>query len=130
MGYEKIFSFNAGSKLFFEPRLYPIFDKEIPEYEKRMRDYYFTCPYQSSDTTVYKFPEGYTLETMPKNKSVVKPFAQYTCTYTWDANTHTLSAVALLQIKERVIKAADYPALYDFNKQVLADMNEKIVMKK
>ncbi len=130
MDYEKIYSFNAGSKLFFEPRLYPIFDEEIPEYEKRMRDYYFTCPYQSFDTTVYKFPEGYILETMPKNKSVAKPFAQYTCTYTWDANTHTLSAVALLQIKERVIKAADYPALYDFNKLVLADMNEKIVMKK
>jgi hypothetical protein len=130
MEYEKIFSFNAGSKLFFEPRLYSIFDEEIPEYEKRIRDYYFTCPYQSFDTTVYKFPEGYTMEMMPKNKSVVKPFAQYTCTYTWDANTHTLNTVASLQIKERVIKAVDYPALYDFNKQVLADMNEKIVMKK
>lgn len=130
MEYEKIYSFNAGSKLFFEPRLYPIFDEEVPEYEKRMRDYYFTCPYQSFDTTVYKFPAGYTLETIPKNKSVVKPFAQYTCTYSWDANTHTLSSVALLQIKERVIKAADYNALYDFSKQVRADMNEKIVMKK
>ena len=130
MEYEKIYSFNAGSKLFFEPRLYPIFDEEIPEYEKRMRDYYFTCPYQSFDTTVYKFPTGYTLETMPKNKSVIKPFAQYTCTYTWDANIHTLSTVASLQIKDRVIKAADYPALYDFKKQVMADVNEKIVMKK
>ena len=36
----------------------------------------------------------------------------------------------VVQIKERVIKAADYPALYDFNKQVNADINEKIVMKK
>ncbi|MEP7255371.1 MAG: DUF3857 domain-containing protein [Ferruginibacter sp.] len=130
MEYEKIYSFNAGSKLFFEPRLYPIFDEEIPEYEKRMRDYYFTCPYQAFDTTVYKFPAGYALETMPKNKSVSKPFAQYTCTYTWDVNTHTLSSVALLQIKERVIKAADYTALYDFKKQVMEDVNEKIVMKK
>lgn len=130
MDYDKIYSFNAGSKLFFEPRLYPIFDEEIPEYEKRMRDYYFTCPYQSFDTTVYKFPQGYTLETMPKNKSVSKPFAQYICTYTWDANTRTLSSMASLQIKERVVKAADYAALYDFKKQVMADVNEKIVMKK
>jgi hypothetical protein len=36
----------------------------------------------------------------------------------------------LLQIKERVIKAADYTKLVDFRKQVMADMNEKIVMKK
>ena len=130
MDYEKIYSFNAGSKLFFEPRLYPIFDEDIPENEKRIRDYYFTIPYQSADTTVYKFPAGYTLETMPKNKSVIQPFAQYTCNYTWDATTHTLSSFALLQIKERVIKAADYLKLVDFKKQVMADVNEKIVMKK
>ena len=130
MDYEKIYSFNAGSKLFFETRLYPIFDEEIPENEKRIRDYYFTCPYQVIDTTVYKFPAGFSLETMPKNKSVQFAFAQYSCNYIWDAATHTLTAVALLQIKDRVIKAGDYPKLIDFKKQVMADINEKIVMKK
>lgn len=130
MQYEKVYSFNAGSKLFFEPRLYPVFDEDIPENSKRMRDYHFTNPYQVFDTTVYKFPAGYTLENMPKNKLVSKPFAQYTCTYTWDANTRTLTSVTLLQLKERVIKAADYNALYDFNKQVMADVNEKVVMKR
>ena len=99
-------------------------------YEKRIRDYYFTCPYQSFDTTIYKFPAGYTLETMPKNKSVIKPFVQYASTYTWDANTSTLTSISTLQIKERVIKATDYTTLSDFNKQVKADMNEKIVMMK
>lgn len=130
MEYEKVYSFNAGSKLFFEPRLYPIFNEDIPENSNRLRDYHFTCPYQVFDTTVYKFPAGYTLENMPKNRSVNKPFAQYTCTYTWDADARTLTSVASLQMKERVIKAADYPALYDFSKQVMADVNEKIVMKK
>ncbi len=130
MDYEKIYSFNAGSKLFFESRLYPIFDEEIPENDKRIRDYYFTVPYQSMDTTVYKFPAGFTLETMPKNKLVQFSFAQYSCNYTWDAASHTLTSIALLQIKDRVIKVADYPKLLDLKKQVLADMNEKIVMKK
>ncbi len=130
MEYEKIYSFNAGNKLFFETRLYPIFDKEIPEYEKRMRDYYFTYPYQAMDTTIYKFPAGFSLETMPKNKSIQFPFAQFTCTYTWDAATHTLTSTTALQIKDRVIKAADYPKLLDFKKQVMADVNEKIVMKR
>ncbi len=130
MDYEKIYSFNAGSKFFFDARLYPIFDEEIPEYEERMRDYYFTCPYQVMDTTAYKFPEGYSLETVPKNKSVQYPFAQYTCNYSWDAATHTLTTAALVQVKDRIIKAADYAKLLDFKKQVMADMNEKIVMKK
>ncbi|HQR00167.1 MAG TPA: DUF3857 domain-containing protein [Ferruginibacter sp.] len=130
MKYEKIYSFNAGSKLFFEPRLYPIFHEDIPENNERIRDYHFTYPYQSFDTTIYKFPAGYTLENLPQNRSVSKPFAQYTCTYAWDAATRTLTAYAWLQLKERIVKAADYKELYDFRKQVSADMNEKIVVKK
>ncbi len=130
MNYDKVYSFNAGSKLFFEPRLYPIFNADITENNNRKRDCYFPFPYQIFDTTLYKFPNGYSLENLPKNKSINKSFAQYLCTYIWDAALHTLTSVASLQFKERVIKATDYPALSDFNKQVMADMNEKIVMKK
>lgn len=130
MDYEKIYSFNAGSKLFFETRLYPIFDEDIPENAERKGDYYFTCPYQAMDTTVYKFPAGFSLETLPKNKLVQFSFAHYSCNYTWDATTHTLTSIALLQIKDRIVKVADYPNLLAFKKQVMADLNEKIVMKK
>lgn len=130
MEYRKIYSFNAGSKLFFETRLYPIFVEEIPDYEKRKQDYYFDCPYQVMDTTVYKFPSGFSLETLPKNKSILFPFARYTCNYNWDAASHTLISITQLQIKDRVIKAADYHKLVDFRKQVMSDMNEKIVMKR
>ena len=130
MEYEKVYAFKAGSKYFFEPRLHPIFGEDIPETEKRIRDYYFTYPYQSVDTTVYHLPEGFSMETLPKDKAVNFPFATYNCSYKWDAVTHTLSTIALLQVKERVIKAAEYSKLLDFKKQVLADVNEKIVLKK
>ena len=130
MDYEKMYSFNAGSKYFFETRLYPIFDEEIPENEKRINDYYFTYPYQVFDTTVYKFPAGYTLENLLKNKLVSFPFAAYSSAYTWDAASHTLSSYTALQIKDRVIKASDYTKLLDFKKQVMADVNEKLVMKR
>ena len=130
MEYDKIFSFKAGSKYFFEPRLYPLFREDIIEQEKRHRDYYFTYPYQSTDTTIYKFPPGYAPESIPKNKSVLFPFTQYASNYSWDAASKTFTIIASLQIKDRVIKAADYTRLVDFKKQVIADMNEKIVMKK
>jgi hypothetical protein len=130
MDYEKLYSFNAGTKLFFEPRLYPVFDEEVPESEKRMGDYYFTCPYQAVDTTVYKFPPGFGLENIPHNLYVQFSFAVYTSNYKWDAAAHTLTSVALLQIKDRVIKASDYSKLVNFKKQVMADMHEKIVMKR
>jgi hypothetical protein len=130
MDYEKIYSFKAGSKYFLEPRLYPIFNEDIPETEKRKSDYYFIYPYQNADTTVYNFPAGYAIESLPKDKSIAFPFAAYSCTYKWDAEKHVLSTIALLQIKERMVKAADYSKLLEFKKLVLADVNEKIVMKK
>ena len=130
MNYDKVYAFKVGSKYFFDARLHPVFDEEIPEYEKRKMDYYFDNPYQVIDTTQFKFPEGFDLETIPKNKLLQFPFAQYTSTYSWDAATRTLTSIALLQVKERIVKAADYNRLLDFKKQVMADVNEKIVMKK
>ena len=130
MEYEKISSFSAGNKFFMDPRLYMIFDEDIPDAEKRTRDYYFTCPYQTMDTTIYQFPPGFAVDNLPQAKKVSQPFAEYNCTYNWDAAAHTLTIVALLQIKERVIKAADYSKLLDFKKQVITNINEKIVMKK
>ena len=44
--------------------------------------------------------------------------------------TNTVTSTTLLQIKERVVSAADYIKLVDFKKKVMADVNEKIVMKK
>jgi hypothetical protein len=130
MEYEKIYAFKSGSKYFFEPKLHPVFDEDIPETDKRKQDYYFTYPFQSVDTTVYHFTPAFSIESLPKNKLVNLPFATYNCNYKWDAVTHTLSTITLLQIKERIVRAADYPMLLDFKKQVMADVTEKIVMKK
>lgn len=130
MEYDKIYSFKSGNKYFLEPRLHPVFREEIPETEKRIRDYYFTCPFQTTDTTIYKFPPGYSPEFLPKSKTIIQPFAQYTADYSWDAANQSIKSVAFLQIKEQIIKAADYQKLLDFKNQVLADLNEKIVMKK
>ncbi len=130
MEYSKIFSFKAGSKYFFEPRLYPILKEEIPETENRVRDYYFEYPFQTIDTTVYIFPANFSLDVLPTNKLINFSFASFNCNYTWDAAIHKLTTIATLQIKERIIKAADYANLLSFKKQVLKDMNDKIVMKK
>lgn len=130
MEYEKVYAFKSGSKYFFEPRLHPVFDEDIPETEKRMRDYYFNYPYQVADTTIYHLPAGFSTETLPKDKSIDLPFAAYSSSYKWDAASHTLTSIALVQVKERIVKAADYSKLLDFKKQVLADANEKIVLKK
>jgi hypothetical protein len=130
MEYEKIYSFKAGNKYFLDNRLYPIFDEEIPETATRANDYYFDFPYQVMDTTVFKLGNFFTMETLPKPKIISKNFADYVSAYNWDAATGNLTIIARLQVKQMVIKAADYAALLDFKKQVMADVNEKIIIRK
>jgi Domain of Unknown Function with PDB structure (DUF3857) len=130
MEYENIASFKAGSKLFLEPRLYRFFDEEIPETIKRINDYYFDCPYEKTDTTIYKTPAGYIMENLPKDRNIDYPFATYSSVYKWDAAARQISCVATLKIKDRIVKAADYAKLLEFKNQVQADANEKIVIKK
>lgn len=130
MEYENIAAFKAGSKLFFEPRLYNFFDEEVPEATARKYDYYFTVPYTKTDTTVYNMPEGYTAESLPKDKNLQLPFASYTAAYKWDAANRKLFCYAAVTVKERQVKAADYSKLLEFKKLIQADASEKIVMKK
>lgn len=130
MDYENIASFKAGTKLFLEPRLYHFFDEDIPETNKRLHDFYFDFPYQQTDTTVYELPSGYTIENLPKDKTVQYPFAAYTSSYKWDAANQRLTCIAYAAIKQRCVKAGEYAKLLDFKNQVLADANEKIVVKK
>ena len=130
MEYDQIPSFKAGSKMFLQPRLYPFFDEDISDNEKRKQDYYFSFPYQSSDTTVMLLPSGFGVESLPKEKKVTFPFAQYTCKYSFDEAEKTVRVIAYLEITNQHLKAADYPQLLEFKKAVIADMNEKIVVKK
>jgi transglutaminase-like putative cysteine protease len=130
MEYENIASFKAGTKLFLEPRLYHFFDEDIPETANRQHDYFFDYPYQQTDTTVYELPAGYNIENLPKDKNMQYPFAIYTATYKWDAENHKVTCIAYVGIKERLIKAADYSKLLAFKNLIVADANEKIVVKK
>lgn len=130
MEYEKISAFKAGSKYFLAPRLYDIFNDDIPEKEKRTRDYYFSFPYQSTDTTTFVLPPGFSVENIPVEKTVEKSFAFFHCKSTLNAAGHTLTVVTQLQVKEMVIKAANYSQLLDFKAQVNSSVNEKIVLRK
>jgi hypothetical protein len=130
MGYENIAAFKAGSKLFLEPRLYRFFDEEIPETKNRINNYFFDYPYQQTDTTIYYLPNGYSAENLPKGKTVNYPFAAYSSSFKWDALNRTITCIAAIQIMVRIVKPANYAQLLEFKNQVLADANEKIVVKK
>ena len=130
MNYSQLPTFKTGSKMFLAPRLYPILNETIPETDKRTQNYFFSYPYGIKDTTVFHLPEGMGLDNLPKEKSIDYPFGKYNSSYTYNADAKTLTVVANLQIIRHEIAAVNYPQLLTFKKAVLADMNEKIVLKK
>ncbi|MEO7311620.1 MAG: DUF3857 and transglutaminase domain-containing protein [Chitinophagaceae bacterium] len=130
MEYDQLPSFKAGSKMFLQPRLYPLFDEDVPDNDKRTQDYFFDRPYQAQDTTVFHLPEGFAVENLPKEKNISYPFGKYSSHYAWNETTKLLTVIAALEITQHEIKAATYPELVEFRKAVDADMNEKIVVKK
>lgn len=130
MDYEKVPSFSTANKMFLPIRLYPLMGEEVPENDKRTQDFFFSFPYQKSDTTVYHLPTGFTVDYKPTDKTITYPFGKYTSNFNWDAAANTLTVVANLEIAQPYVKAADYKELYQFAKIVSADVNEKLVVKR
>ena len=128
--YEQLPSFKAGSKMFLKPRLYPLFDEDIPDNDKRTQNYFFDFPYIKKDTTVFHLPEGFGVEMLPKEKTVSYPFGKYNSQYHWNEASKELTITAVLEITQHEIKAEGYKELMNFRKDVEADMNEKIVVKR
>ncbi|MBL0146424.1 MAG: transglutaminase domain-containing protein [Chitinophagaceae bacterium] len=127
---EKFYEFSAGKKLFFNPRLYKIWSNALPKAENRTQDFYFEHPFIKTDTTVYKLAPQLTIETLPKNKVLNFEFGSYTLTYQYLEKENKVITIAKLKLSQHKIDAAKFAGTKSFFDEVLAEYNEKIVLKK
>lgn len=130
LSFEKIPDFTAGKKLFLNPRMYKLWDRDLPNTEQRKTDFYFYHPFIKTDTTVYKLPEGFAIEALPKAKNVKCDAGMFTANYHYDEVKKEIVSIAKLQLDEYKIPAAKYAATAKFFNEVLAEYTEKIVVKK
>lgn len=130
MQYEKIPQMITGSKMFLPVRLYPLADDDIPDNPKRTQDYFFSFTHQNNDTTVFHLPEGFSIDYKPADKNISYAFGSYNTQSNWDEGAKTLTVVARYEILKPMVAAADYQQLRAFSKAVMADVNERIVIKK
>ena len=127
---EKIPEFTAGNKMFLNPRIYKIWTYALPKAENRTQDFYFETPFIKTDTTVYKIPDGFVPETLPKAKELQFKFGNFKSTYQFDENKKSIITTARLELKEYRIPAAKFITTKKFFNDVLAEYAEKIVIKK
>jgi transglutaminase-like putative cysteine protease len=130
MNIEKIPDFTAGSKMFLHPRINKIWTSALPKAEKRTQDFYFRNPFIKTDTTVYKLPVGYSIETLPRAKELKFAYGSYTTSYYFDEKQNSITTTARLELDEYKIPVARYTETKNFFDAVLAEYAEKIVIKK
>jgi hypothetical protein len=130
LGIEKIPEFTAGNKQFLNPRIYKIWRSALPKAENRTQDFYFEHPFIKTDTTVYKLPEGYSLETLPKTKEIKFEYGSFKSNYVYDESKKTITTTARLELTEYKIPAAKFLDTKKFFNEVMAEYTEKIVVKK
>jgi len=130
MSISKIPEFTAGKKMFLNPRIYKIWNSSLPKAENRTQDFYFQHPFIKTDTTMYKLPEGFVIETLPKPKNIAFEYGSFTSSYEYDESKKTIRSVASLVLNQYKIPAAKYLATKNFFNDVLGEYTEKIVIKK
>ena len=130
MEIERIPDFSAGNKLFLNPRIYKLWKYALPKAENRTQDYYFDYPLVKTDTTTYKLPDGFGLETLPKPKELKFEYGTFTSAYRYDEQQKTIVSTARLVLTEYRIPVAMFAAAKKFFNDVLAEYTEKIVIKR
>lgn len=126
--WEKGYEFKAGAKLFLKPRIYKIWTEKLPFDSTRRFDYYLDFPCIKSDTTEYLLPEGFTVETLPKDRNISSIVGQFSSKYWFDEKEKKVFSIANLEIRLFRVPAAKYPEAKQFFDQVLDDGNQKIIL--
>ncbi len=128
--FQKIPEFVAGSKMFLAPKIYKLWSSNLPKAEKRKQDFHFPHPFDKTDTTIFKLPEGYKPDALPQAKNLTSEFASYTTKYWYDEQEKSIYGVARLKLIEQKIPAAKYQGVKTFFDDVLMDNSQRIVIKK
>ncbi|MEO7534182.1 MAG: DUF3857 domain-containing protein [Ferruginibacter sp.] len=130
MAFSKIPEFTAGKKVFLNARIYKIWSSALPKSEHRTQDFYFPHPFVKTDTTIYKLPEGFGIETLPKPKKITFEYGSFVSSYEFDESKKTVRSIARLELDEYKIPVANFLATKNFFNEVLGEYTEKIVIKR
>jgi hypothetical protein len=127
---ESIPEFKTAGKMFLPPRIYNIWSIKLPKSENRRQDFYFNCPFEKTDTTVFKIPEGYKLDALPEGRNSQYNYASYSSNYWYDEKQRSVYSTAKIVLKKHKIPARDYIAIKNFFDDVLKENADRIVIKK
>lgn len=130
MSIEQIPEFIAGNKMFLAPGLYKQWSQKLPKVKNRRLDFYFHNPFIKTDTTIFKLPEGYSIDALPASKNLICEYGSYKTSFWFDADKNSIYCTAKLELTQLKIPALKYASVKNFFDKVMQQESQKIVITK
>jgi transglutaminase-like putative cysteine protease len=119
----------SGRRLFVEPNLFTKSKLKLPADEKRKYPIEFNSPYKDVDTVQLLVPEGYGVESMPKDVDIANSFGHYSISYKVTGNK--VAVIRLETINKATLAAEAYPDLVKYYDIIYkADRSRIVFVKK
>ena len=121
---------NIGNKIYFSPLFH--LARKINPFTQEIRTYPidFTYPYQDKFVIVINIPDGYSVDSIPKEEVFNLDKDMGSFSYKISVNDNQIQIIVVMRIETAIVSSKDYPNLKLFFKNLIAKENEKIVIKK
>ncbi len=105
---------------------------KIPLFKKEERHYRVNFTYKNRDVfnTVIQIPEGYEIDTFPKDTTLMNNDGKFFFNYHSSNTGKSLQIHAEIYRNEVIFPVSDYPELKSFYESISEKFNEKIVLKR
>lgn len=101
-------------------------------FKREKRDYPVDFPYSFEEKSIYQYelPEGYTVESLPKNSTLVLPNNDAIFQYMARETNGKISILIVLKVVKTLYPPEEYSALRDLFAEAAQKMQEQIVLRK
>ncbi len=120
----------AGNMIYVSPFVFPIYKENPFKQEKRIlpieKPWFVAEDFKVSLT----IPDGYEIESVPKNLHVQTPDGKVSCQMLFMANGNIVNAIYKYHCNAIFFQAEEYESLRELFEHILAKNNEMVVLKK
>jgi hypothetical protein len=119
-----------GDKMYFSPLFFHTLNENPFKLDKRDFPVDFVYPYEKKYAFTIDIPEGYAVESLPKNAAFALDNNMVVYRYNLQAVGNKIQVSAIFSVNQSIIIPDYYPDLKDMFKQVVESQKEKVILKK
>jgi len=121
---------SSGDYKYFSINILSGLEKNPFVADNRYSDVFFGYNQNYMIVGTFTLPDGYEVETLPKNLRMIMPDTSISISRTSQVSGNVLMARLALEFKKPVYPASEYPEMHEFYKQLFEVLNEQFVIRK